>query len=74
MGAKFPLRHNNRSVTEKKNEKLLKNINNLRLKLEETLINPLLSKEPGGCKNPAYVIVTSKTRTRAYALIDFTNA
>jgi hypothetical protein len=54
---------------EKKNEKLLQYTNDL--SLEDVPISPPSSNEPGGCKNPMYVIEASKTRITAYASIDF---
>jgi len=41
--------------------------------LQEVLISPSSSKEPGGCENVGYVTVASNTSTSAYASIDFTN-
>ncbi|CAK9864860.1 unnamed protein product [Sphagnum jensenii] len=63
------LTHNNKSVIEKKNEKLLQYTNDL--SLEDVPISPPSSNEPGGCKNPMYVIEASKARITAYASIDF---
>jgi hypothetical protein len=54
---------------EKKNEKLLQYTNDL--SLEDVPFSPSWSNEPGGCKNPMYVIEASKTRITAYASIDF---
>jgi hypothetical protein len=56
-------------MMEKKNEKLLQYTNHL--SLEDVPISPPSSNEPGGCKNPMYVIEASKTRITAYASIDF---